>query len=481
MAQNNYFVSTTALSTSSSGVATIGSGNVNTSADTLALTFKRTGLAAGELNSGSQTWTIHYVISAMTTPYSMHLRLRRANSGGTVQSTSSFGTSHTATGTYDDNITWDSGTWNANDQLWVEWWHSRPSGSGNKNGTMDDNGSSYVIAPSTPGALTQTASDDLNNYADAVVIPLGLLQTASDNALNFADGVVVVTGIPQSFGDDLNNYADDVGGDLINHWTDGADLVLSTVSGGISLSVNDSLNLWADDVGGDVIAHWKDSVSTATGTTNVITLTAADDMNHLTDGTAVVGIIGYDVLVFEDLNLWADRVDLRVPIALLVNDNLANWVDEAGGDVIGHWSDSVVFSTTNATLRVSDNALNLADGVTTQLLGGSVISLVVADNLGGQADGIRLVEGYRFVAADSMVQMADAAVTVLGATKLVVADALPFWLDGVVLDLEGIGPTILTVVDVAYFPFTPVSQTKVATTSQNNSMMALGLVGEGDI
>jgi hypothetical protein len=146
MAQRNYLVSTTALSLTPSGT-TIGSGNVATSTDTLALTLVRTGLSAGELQSGTQTWAIHYVVSAMTTPYSMHLRLVRRNSSGVAQSTSSFGTSRTATGTYDDNISWDSGAWNANDQLALEWWHSRPSGTGNKNGTITVNGSSYIDAP----------------------------------------------------------------------------------------------------------------------------------------------------------------------------------------------------------------------------------------------------------------------------------------------------------------------------------------------
>jgi len=74
--QRNYAVSTTALSLTASGT-TIGSGNINTSTDTLALTLTRSSIGAAELASGSQTWNIHYAISAMVTPYSMHLRLVR--------------------------------------------------------------------------------------------------------------------------------------------------------------------------------------------------------------------------------------------------------------------------------------------------------------------------------------------------------------------------------------------------------------------
>lgn len=146
MAQRNYLISTTGLSTTASGT-TIGSGNVSASGFVVARTLVRTGLSAGELASGSLTWSIHYVVSAMTTPYNMRLKLQRRNSSGVMQSESSYGTTRSATGTYDDNITWASGTWNANDQLALVWEHERPSGTGNKNGTLDANGASYVDAP----------------------------------------------------------------------------------------------------------------------------------------------------------------------------------------------------------------------------------------------------------------------------------------------------------------------------------------------
>jgi hypothetical protein len=154
MAQRNYAVSTTALSTTASGT-TVGSGNVSAAGFVVARTLVRTGLASAELDSSSQTWTIHYVISAMATPYNMRLKLQRRNSSGTMQSESSYGTTRSATGTYDDNITWASGTWNANDQLALVWEHERPSGSGNKSGTMDANGSSYVDAPAVVLSYTK--------------------------------------------------------------------------------------------------------------------------------------------------------------------------------------------------------------------------------------------------------------------------------------------------------------------------------------
>lgn len=146
MAQRNYLISTTALSLAASGT-TIGSGNVSASGFVVARTMVRTGLTAAELDSTSRTWSIHYVVSAMATPYNMRFKLQRRNSSGVMQSESSYGTTRSATGTYDDNITWASGAWNANDQLALVWEHERPSGSGNKSGTIDANGASYVDGP----------------------------------------------------------------------------------------------------------------------------------------------------------------------------------------------------------------------------------------------------------------------------------------------------------------------------------------------
>lgn len=146
MSQLNYPISTTALATTASGT-TITSGNTQSATFVVARTMVRTGLAASELLAGSRIWKVHYVISAMATPYEMRLKLQRLNSSGTMQSESGYTTVRTATGTYDDNLTWDSGTWNANDQLALVWEHRRPSGTGNKSGTMDANGASSITAP----------------------------------------------------------------------------------------------------------------------------------------------------------------------------------------------------------------------------------------------------------------------------------------------------------------------------------------------
>lgn len=154
MAQRNYAVSTTQLATSPSGTS-ISSGNTQSATFVVALTLVRSGLSADELDSASATWAVHYVISAMATPYEMRLKLQRRNSGGTMQTESGYTTVRTATGTYDDNLTWAAGTWSANDQLALVWEHRRPSGSGNKSGTMTANGSSYVDAAVAPVVYTK--------------------------------------------------------------------------------------------------------------------------------------------------------------------------------------------------------------------------------------------------------------------------------------------------------------------------------------
>src|ERR1051326_6373846 len=146
MAQRNYPISTTAISQTASGT-TISSGNTQSASFVVAITMVRSGIAAGEFLSGSQNWVLHYVISAMTTPYNMRLKVQRRNSSGTMQAETGYTATRSATGTYDDTLTADLGTWAANEQLAIVWEHDRPSGTGNKNGTMDANGSSYLDAP----------------------------------------------------------------------------------------------------------------------------------------------------------------------------------------------------------------------------------------------------------------------------------------------------------------------------------------------
>lgn len=161
--QNNYVISTLQLATTASGTS-VASGSTQSSTFVVAQTMVRTLLPAGIFASGSQTWSITYVISAMVTPYEMRLKLQRRNSAGTVQTESSYGTTRSATGTFTDTITWDSGTWAASDQLALVWEHRRPSGTGNKSGTMTANGSSYVVAPIPPryGTLFTTTVSKVN-------------------------------------------------------------------------------------------------------------------------------------------------------------------------------------------------------------------------------------------------------------------------------------------------------------------------------
>ena len=154
MAQRNYLINTTTISQTASGT-TIASGNTQSSTFVVAVTMVRTGIGAGEFQSGSQNWLLHYVVSAMTTPYNMRLKVQRRNSSGTMQAETGYTATRSATGTYDDTLTADLGTWNANDQLAVVWEHDRPSGTGNKNGTIDANGSSYVDAPTLVVSYTK--------------------------------------------------------------------------------------------------------------------------------------------------------------------------------------------------------------------------------------------------------------------------------------------------------------------------------------
>jgi hypothetical protein len=167
--QRNYWISTTQLSLDVGGT-TISSGNTQAGSYVVARTLVRSGLGANELSGDSQTWNIHYVIQTMTNPaqYSMRLKLQRWNSSGVVQSESGYGADRTDVGTYDDNLTWASGTWNANDQLALVWEHYRVSGSGNKSAVATANGSSYVDAP-TPTPTFNAAECGATQLAGVLV------------------------------------------------------------------------------------------------------------------------------------------------------------------------------------------------------------------------------------------------------------------------------------------------------------------------
>lgn len=191
--ERNYLVSTTVISTTPSGT-TIGSGNTQSATFVVAQTLVRTGVPAATFLADSQTWAIHYVVSAMATPYEMRLKLQRRNSGGTVQSESSFGSTRTATGTYDDSITWASGTWAANDQLALVWEHRRPSGSGNKTGTIDANGASYVDAP-VLAAIDLVIQNASHAHAADNITLTTLARTAFNSYLGIrSDGLSIYTG-----------------------------------------------------------------------------------------------------------------------------------------------------------------------------------------------------------------------------------------------------------------------------------------------
>lgn len=205
MAQRNFLINTTTISTTASGT-TIASGNTQSATFVVALTLVRSGISAAEFASGSQTWAVHYVVSAMTTPYEMRLKVQRRNSGGTMQAESGYTTVRTATGTYDDNLTADLGVWAANDQLALVWEHRRPSGTGNKNATIDANGSSFIDAPTPPLDLPKTVSDDVNNLADAKGLGYGNLHTDSVN--NLADTISLVLGHALPLSDSVDNLAD---------------------------------------------------------------------------------------------------------------------------------------------------------------------------------------------------------------------------------------------------------------------------------
>lgn len=310
MAQRNYLINTTTISTTASG-STIGSGNTTSATFAVARTLVRTGMAAGELASGSQTWSVHYVVSAMATPYEMRLKLQRLNSSGVMQSESGFTTVRSATGTYDDNLTWDSSAWNANDQLALVWEHRRPSGTGSKNGTLDANGASYIDAPTSPLDLPQTLADDVNNFADARGLGYGNLYADSLNPL--ADSAQIVVGYPLTLSDNANSL------------TDGAVKVVGMLS-----TTNDSLQSLTDALtrllsyelafADSEAANWADAHQLL-----LSQFLALSDLYALSD--SVVLSAGQSTQFADVLNAFSDALDLQVGVAFPVADNADNISD----------------------------------------------------------------------------------------------------------------------------------------------------------
>jgi hypothetical protein len=159
VAQTNYVISTTALSLTASGT-TVGSGNTQAGSFTVLRTMVRTGLSAGELDGSSQTWTVRFILSATSGLFGSRFKIQRRNSSGVMQSESGYTTAREpiSTGTYSDDVTWASGTWAANDQLALVWEGYRTSGTGNKTGTIDANGGSWVLAPTAAANFDSTGS-----------------------------------------------------------------------------------------------------------------------------------------------------------------------------------------------------------------------------------------------------------------------------------------------------------------------------------
>lgn len=346
MAQRNYLINTTTIATAASGT-TIGSGNTQDAAFVVARTLVRTGIGAGEFSSGTQTWSVHYVVSAMTTPYNMRLKVQRRNSSGVMQAESGYGATRSTTGTYDDNLSADLGTWAANDQLALVWEHFRPSGSGNKNATIDANGASYIDAPTTAATpLTQSASDDLNNWADAAATVLGQRE-----------------------------------------------------------QVSDSLNNWLDEIGGDLIHIWQDSVNTAL-VSAALTLQVSDVMTTLTDGTGTVEIIGYDLIIGDDLSLWADGSNQHISVGLVVSDALPAFSDSVEAQI-------------SIRLTVSDDANNFGDSVSLRANG----FLTLSDDGNNWLDAIAQVGSGLLPVSDTHPTLTDAIASQLSIGLTVFDDA----------------------------------------------------------
>jgi hypothetical protein len=405
--QRNYLINTTTISTTASGT-TIASGNTQNATFELARTLVRTGIGAAEFASGSQTWAVHYVVSAMTTPYEMRLKVQRRNSSGTMQAETGYGTTRSATGTYDDNLSADLGTWAANDQLALVWEHRRPSGSGNKTGTIDANGSSYIDAPTSVSDLPETLSDNHNTLADAApTIVIGIPKSFSESINNLADAHTEVLGLRLTFTDDANLLADyfvygkrprwqdsftktvDSGpalglalSDNINNLADAYAQV-----GPVSITCTDSLPALSDTVWYSNKPRWRDSYAQIEDQR----LSFAESINNLADAYSQVE--GQLKTFSEDINILADSLTKTEGQLVPCSDSVNAWLDACslGEGQIVPCSDSIFLTDSygaieSGFLPLSDS-FNLDDNIEVALgaSGGEIL-----------ADSFTLTDAFQF-------------------------------------------------------------------------------------
>lgn len=434
--QRNYLINTTTLSTTASGT-TIGSGNVSAAGFVVARTLVRSGIGAGEFASGSQTWAIHYVVSAMTTPYNMRLKVQRRNSGGTMQAESGYGTTRSATGTYDDNLTADLGTWAANDQLALVWEHERPSGTGNKNGTMDANGSSYIDAPLPVLDLTQTPSDSANNLADALAKTVGLPNAFAESINNLADAHSEIIGIPITLSDNTNLLTDYFTYGRHPRWLDNLAKTLDS-SPALALSLSDDLNNLADaysQVGPISITsaetinawldyftygrrpRWLDSESQIAD----LRISFADSIDNLTD--AVITAIVQRVTAAESINNLADAHAEILGLNETPSDSFT--LSDSSSMIEGQLvpcTDS--FSLTDnysqvleQRIQIAESGNNLADALA--VVEGQLLSL--SDNANNLNDSIALRLEHRISLTENANNLAD-VLSMIGGQQLSLAD-----------------------------------------------------------
>lgn len=408
MAQRNYLINTTTISTTASGT-TISSGNTQDAAFVVARTLVRGSIPAGTFSSGSQTWSIHYVVSAMVTPYNMRLKVQRRNSGGTVQAESGYGATRSSTGTYDDNLTADLGTWAANDQLALVWEHFRPSGTGNKSATIDANGSSYIDAPTPVSDVPEDLTgESINNLADRLVIGLGL--PFGDSINNLADGYAQGYGLVIS--ENANNLADYFTYGRRPRWLDSLSQQVNDVEGpDKTLSPNDDLNAWGDSYAQGYGLAIPESINNlADGLSIGIGLIFTDDANSLSD-----------YFTYGRRPRWQDAESHVIPM-----DALSQTPD----DSIDYLADTIQLG---IGLLITDNVGNLADDhsellpIALDIMGESINSLVDApptlleshlidrsDSLNFFADNRELLsDGFLSTPSDSLT-LADAAPIVTG-------------------------------------------------------------------
>src|SRR4029453_16424859 len=131
----------------------------------------------------------------------------------------------------------------------------------------------------------------------------------------------------------------------------------------------------------------------------------------------------------DNLNAWADQLNVRYTIAVALSDNLNSWVDSLGARM-------------TIAAAISDSALNVNDQVAVTTTGFQALTVSVTDNLNAWIDSFAGRQTQSVTFTDSAANLADTAVRLVDDRLLLIPDAWQNLADSCAFSLAAPPPNI---------------------------------------